>query len=133
MKNIKGIPRKTKYEVLSVEVLGINLRGMSKYIQANLVANRRAGDTVYTKQEILLRAASNIDIDNIDGLKPHLITVRVPVRQWARKNRSHKPNDWRDRTIATLAVDEIEAYQIAKKKIQWWWQKAFKLDRYRRR
>jgi hypothetical protein len=133
MKNIKGVPRKAKYEVLSVEVVGYDLRGMSRYMQADSIATRMVGGVPYTKQEILVHAMKNRDTDNMNGLRPHIITVRVPVRQWARKNRSHKPNDWKDRTISTMAVDEIEAYQIAKFLIQAHWHKAFNLDRYARR
>ena len=132
MKNIKGVPRKTKYEVLSVELVGYDLRGMSRYMQADSIATRVVKGVPYTKQEILFHALKNRDTDNLNGYRPHIITVRVPVRNYYR-GRTYKPNDWKERTISTMAVDEIEAYQIAKFLIQAHWQKAFKLNRYAKR
>lgn len=131
MKNIKGIQRKAKYEVQSVEVLGFNFEGYGRFTSANITLKRLTSEeTVRAFLALPLLGESEI---TLKGMKPYFITVSVPVRQWARKNRSHKPNDWKDRTISTMAVDEIEAYKIAKKLVQKYWQKAYKLDRYARR
>lgn len=130
MKNIKGIPRKAKYEVQSIEVLDFGFEGFGKFMSANIRLRRLRNEDVDSFMRYLVVGEES---NELDGKKPYFITVSVPVRQWARKNRSHKPNDWRDRTISTLAVDEIEAYNLAKRAIQAYWQKAFKLNRYRRR
>lgn len=130
MKNIKGIQRKAKYEVQSVEVLDFGFEGFGKFMSANLRLRRLRNEDVDSFMRYLVVGEES---NELDGKKPYFITVSVPVRQWARKNRSHKPNDWKDRTISTLAIDEIEAYSLAKRAIQAYWQKAFKLDRYRRR
>ena len=131
MKNIKGIPRKTKYEVQSIEVLGFDLLGYSVFMGADYALKRNMnadGVSAFVRKMLL-----SDEQEKLDGLKPYLITVRVPVRQHGRKNRSHKPNDMKDRTISTLAIDEIEAYNIAKKTIQEHWQVCFKLNRYAKR
>ena len=130
MKNIKGIQRKAKYEVQSVEVLDFGFEGFGKFMSANIRLRRLRNEDVDSFMRYLVVGEES---NELDGKKPYFITVSVPVRQWARKNRSHKPNDWRDRTISTLAIDEIEAYNLAKRAIQAYWQKAFKLNRYRRR
>ena len=130
MKNIKGIQRKAKYEVQSVELLDFGFEGFGKFMSANIRLRRLRNEDVDSFMRYLVVGEES---NELDGKKPYFITVSVPVRQWARKNRSHKPNDWRDRTISTLAVDEIEAYKIAKKLVQKYWQKAYKLDRYARR
>lgn len=130
MKNIKGIQRKAKYEVQSVEVLDFGFEGFGKFMSANIRLRRLRNEDVDSFMRYLVVGEES---NELDGKKPYFITVSVPVRQWARKNRSHKPNDWKDRTISTLAIDEIEAYSLAKRAIQAYWQKAFKLNRYRRR
>ena len=130
MKNIKGIQRKAKYEVQSVEVLDFGFEGFGKFMSANIRLRRLRNEDVDSFMRYLVVGEES---NELDGKKPYFITVSVPVRQWARKNRSHKPNDWKDRTISTLAIDEIEAYNLAKRAIQAYWQKAFKLNRYRRR
>ena len=130
MKNIKGIQRKAKYEVQSVEVLDFGFEGFGKFMSANIRLRRLRNEDVDSFMRYLVVGEES---NELDGKKPYFITVSVPVRQWARKNRSHKPNDWRDRTISTLAIDEIEAYNLAKRAIQAYWQKAFKLNRYARR
>jgi hypothetical protein len=133
MKNIKGVPRKTKYEVLSVEVLGLDLKGMSKYLSADYALSRRVADLVYTKQHLMREVLLKSDMTDLDGMKPYFIEVRVPIINHLRKNRRHKPNDWKERTLATMCKDEMEAYRFATGLIQAHWQKAFKLDRYARR
>jgi hypothetical protein len=130
MKNIKGIQRKAKYEVQSIEVLDFGFEGFGKFMSANIRLRRLRNEDVDSFMRYLVVGEES---NELDGKKPYFITVSVPVRQWARKNRSHKPNDWRDRTISTLAIDEIEAYNLAKRAIQAYWQKAFKLNRYARR
>ena len=130
MKNIKGIPRKTKYEVLSVEVLGFSYEGLGRYMSADLRLRRSAGTA---DMDTFIRNMARVeDMSELKGMKPYLVSVRIPIRNHNR-GKTYKPNDWKERTIATLAVDEIEAYNLAKREIQWRWQKAFKLNRYAKR
>lgn len=131
MKNIKGIQRKAKYEVQSIEVLGFSYEGFGRFMSADIRLRRTADKESIA--EFMYNIVKGEDMSELRGMRSYFISVRVPVRQWARKNRSHKPNDWKGRTIATLAVDEIEAYNLAKKAIQAHWQRAFKLNRYAKR
>ena len=130
MKNIKGIQRKAKYEVLSVEVLGFSYGGFGRYMSADIRLRRTAGTV--DMNDFIYNLVKGEDFSEIRGMKPYLIFVRIPIRNHNR-GKTYKPNDWKERTISTLAVDEIEAYNLAKREIQWRWQKAFKLDRYAKR
>ena len=130
MKNIKCIPSKTKNEVLSVEVLGFSYGGFGRYMSADLRLRRSAGTA--DMDNFIYNLVKGEDFSELKGIKPYLIFVRIPIRNHNR-GKTYKPNDWKERTIATLAVDEIEAYNLAKRAIQAHWQRAFKLNRYAKR